>query len=150
MTISNGAKITLKPGVYQFRSLTLSGGSKITLADTSAPVQFYVEKTFDQSNGVNLSSSDVTPSALQIFMADGSTYRQSGGSDTSAIVYGPNSTMNLSNGTDLYGAVVSSAATMSGSANIHWDESLANCSLSLNGGSSSSGGTTTVIFRQRS
>jgi hypothetical protein len=150
VNISNGAKLTLQPGVYQFHSLTLNGGTKITLADPSSPVQFYIETSFDQKNGVNLSSSDVTPSALQIFMADGSTYTQSGGSSTSAIVYGPNSTMNLNNGSDLYGSAVASAVTMNGAANIHWDESLANFDLPLNGGSSSGGGSTTVLFRQRS
>ena len=43
--ISNGARLTLKPGVYIFNELVLSGGAQISIAGGS-PVQIYVKKSF--------------------------------------------------------------------------------------------------------
>ena len=145
VTVSGGAKITLKPGVYIFRNLTLSGGAKIELSGT-APVQFYVSNKFDLSNGVKISDSAVSPSLLQLYMGEKSVYSQSGGTELSAIVYGPSATMTMSNGANLYGSLIGQGVTLEGSAAVHFDEALSSFSL---GGGTSGSGTTTVLFRQR-
>lgn len=150
LSISNGGQIVLKPGVYVFRNVSLQGGAKITLASPDSPVQFYVENSFDLSNGVSLSSPMVASSGFQLYMADGSTYEQSGGTNLTGIVYAPNSKVSLSNGMDIYGAVVGGAVTLQGSASVHYDETLSSYTLPVSGSSGSGGtGTQTILFRQR-
>ena len=147
--VSNGASLVLKPGVYVIRTIELSGGARVTLASSDTPVKMYITEKFDLNNGVNISSPSNRPDLFQLNLADGAKYEQSGGTNLTGIVYGPGASIKMENSADVYGAVVGSSITMSGSGSIHYDEALADYALS--GGASSSGSTSgvQVLFRQR-
>lgn len=146
VTISNGAKLDLAPGTYIFRNLNLSGGAKIDL-EGDGPVKIYIEKSFELNNGVKVSSSEVPPKLLQLYLGKDATYNQSGGTDISAVIYGPQSKVTMSNSATVYGAVVGAEVSLTGAATVHYDEALGE--FELGGGSSGPAGIT-VLFRQRS
>lgn len=147
VSIGNGGSLTLKAGVYVVNSLSIGGGADIQLAG-DGPVQIYVAKSFSLGNGADVSDSKVSPSLLQINMAEGSSYEQQGGTQLSGVVYGPNATATLSNGSTIFGSLSGASVKISGASRVHYDESLSEYSLS--GGSSASGNAgVTVLFRQR-
>lgn len=147
VSIGNAGTLTLKPGVYVMNSFSISGGSNIQVSG-EGPVQIYVAKSFQLGNGAVVSKSSVSPSLLQINMAEGSSYEQQGGTQLTGVVYGPSANLTLSNGSTIYGSMSGSNVRLSGASWVHYDESLSEFSL---GGSSSSGGSSgvTVLFRQR-
>ncbi|MBN9416272.1 MAG: hypothetical protein J0I12_12590 [Candidatus Eremiobacteraeota bacterium] len=147
VSIGNAGTLTLKAGVYVMNSFSIGGGANIQVAG-DGPVQIYVAKSFSLNNGAVVSNSKVSPSLLQINMADGSTYDQQGGTQLTGVVYGPSATANLSNGSTIYGSLSGNSVKIAGASWVHYDEALSEFSL---GGSSSSGSTSglTVLFRQR-
>lgn len=148
VTISNGARLTLEAGTYIFEKLDISGGTRIELAG-DGPVQIFVSKEMQLSNGARLSENGTRPELLQIYLGDGAKYDQSGGTDLVGVVYGPGADMELSNSATIFGALVGDRVKLSGAASIHYDVALAEFSPtgSNSGGGSSSG--LTVLFRQR-
>jgi len=145
VTISNGAKLDLAPGTYIFRNLELSGGAKIDL-DGDGPVKIYIEKSFELNNGVKVSTSEVPPKLLQLYLGKDATYTQGGGTDISGVIYGPQSRITMSNSATVFGAVVGDEVSLTGAATVHYDEALGE--FELGGGSSGPAGIT-VLFRQR-
>lgn len=147
VSIGSAGTLTLKAGVYVMNSFSIGGGANIQVAG-DGPVQIYVAKNFSLNNGAAVSNSKVSPSLLQINMAEGSTYDQQGGTQLTGVVYGPSATANLSNGSTIYGSMSGNNVKISGASWVHYDESLSEFSL---GGGSSSGSTSgvTVLFRQR-
>lgn len=148
VTISNGARLTLQAGTYIFEKLDISGGARIDLAE-DGPVQIFVSKEMQLSNGARLSENGTRPELLQIYLGNGAKYDQSGGTDLVGIVYGPGAEMELSNSATIFGALVGDKVKLSGAASIHYDLALSEFSVagSSSGGNGSSG--LTVLFRQR-
>ena len=146
VTVSNGASLVLQPGVYVIRKLEFSGGARVSLASNDQPVKIYIGERFDLSNGVSVSSPTLSPQLLQLNLADGANYLQTGGTNFTGIVYGPGATIKMENSADVYGSVVGSSVTLTGSGSIHYDEALVD--YSVGGGSSGASGVK-VLFRQR-
>ena len=145
--IRNGASITLGPGTYIFDKLDIAGGATIKLSG-DGPVKIYIWDEMNVSNGSRVSSSDVSPSRFQVYLAPGAKYDQSGGTELSGVIYGPGAKTELSNSATVYGAVIGDSLKLSGAAVIHYD--LALLEFPLTG--SDSGGSSkdlTVLFRQR-
>ena len=146
ISIGGGGTVTLKGGVYVVNSFDISGGADVIVAGDT-PVQIYVVKKFNLAGGADVYSPNIKPSFLQINMAEGSSYEQSGGSSISAVVYGPSAAVNLSGNATVYGSVSGTSVTLSGSSSVHYDEVLAE--YSLGGGDTSGTSGMTVLFRQR-
>lgn len=148
VSIGNAGTLTLKAGTYVVNSFNIGGGASIQVAG-DGPVKIYVAKSFSLNNGAAVSNSKVSPSLLQINMAENSTYDQQGGTQLTGVVYGPNATANLSNGSTVYGSLSGNNVKISGASWVHYDESLSEFSLGgeTSGGGSSSG--VSVLFRQR-
>lgn len=147
VSIGNAGTLTLKAGVYVMNSFSIGGGANIQVAG-DGPVKIYVAKSFSLNNGAMVSNSRTSPSLLQINMAEKSTYDQQGGTQLTGVVYGPSATVNLSNGSTVYGSLSGSSVKISGASWVHYDESLSEFSLSGGTSGGSSAGVT-VLFRQR-
>lgn len=147
VSIGNAGTLTLKPGRYVMNSFSINGGAVIQVSG-EGPVQIYVAKSFSLSNGAVVSKSNVSSSLLQINMAEGSSYDQQGGTQLTGVVYGPNATLNLSNGSSIFGSFSGNKVKISGASWVHYDEALSE--FSLGGGSGSAGPSgVSVLFRQR-
>lgn len=148
--ISNGAELKLAPGTYVFNKLDISGGAKITVSG-SGPVKIFIHEQFELRNGAKLSDQDDSrPQYLQVYLGPESTYKQSGSSTLTGIVYGPGVDIDISNGADIYGAVVGGDLTLKGSAKVSYDETLSEFALGdVSPGTGTGTGTQSVLFRQR-
>lgn len=144
VSVGGSAFLTLSGGDYVLDSLTINGAARITISGTT-PVRLYIKNKMDVSGAVILNQSK-QPDMLQIYMADGSTYNQSGGTSVAAALYAPNSTVNLNGGSQICGAVLGQNVTVAGASVVHYDETMANLALSPGGLSTGSG---SVLFRQR-
>ncbi|MBT9584049.1 hypothetical protein IV102_11980 [bacterium] len=146
LEVNGGARVKLAAGVYVFNEVELNGGAQIAVA-SDAPVKIYVADNFALNNGANFSSPSNKPTLLQVYLADGAEYEQSGGTILTGIVYGPGARVKMENSATLYGSVVGKQVTLQGSANVHYDEALRD--FSLGAGSSGAPGELQVLFRQR-
>lgn len=149
VTVANGAKLTLAPGTYVFRTLTLAGGSYLKI-DNTGPVKIFVHETLDISNSGDLSDKDDSrPQDLQVYLAPKATLTMQGSASLTGVVYGPGATIKLQNSADIYGAVVGGAVTMQNSARVHYDETLGDFTLADVSGGTGGSTTQTVLFRER-
>jgi len=149
VTVANGAKLTLAPGNYVFRTLSLAGGSYLKV-DGSGPVKIFVHQALDISNSGDLSDRDDSrPQELQVYLAPAATLSMQGSASLTGVVYGPGATVRLQNSADIYGAVVGGSVTMQNSARVHYDETLSDFSLADVTGGSGSSTSQTVLFRER-
>ena len=122
LTVSGGKTATIANGNYCFNTLTLSGGSTLTV---NGPVKIGTIGAFNASGG-SLVNTTLLPSNLQIAVSysgnNGVTL--SGGSSAYLTVYAPGTDVTLSGSSPLYGALVGKTLTLSGSSAVHFDVSV--------------------------
>jgi hypothetical protein len=122
LKVSGGKAAALAPGTYCFHTVELSGGATLTV---SGPV---VIKLTGQLNGSGGSLLNLTklPSNLQIdsSYAGGSGVLLSGGSSAYLSVYAPLTSITLSGGSPVYGALLGKTLDLSGGAAVHYDTQL--------------------------
>jgi hypothetical protein len=136
LSVSGGATLTIRgdvtlvlpqSGINTFQ--VIQGGS-LVLAD-GANLTIYTAGNTEIS-GAGLVNQGA-PKNLQLWgTGENQTITFQGSGELSGVIYAPNADITLPGGTDLYGAVVGNAITMSGSGSFHYDESL----VSLEGTSS--------------
>ena len=129
VSVSGGKTLTLSPGTYNFNSLTLSGGSVLTISGTGTLIIEIAgagspSKALDFSGGSIANGSGV-PANVQIVYAGSLPMVLSGGSNTAAVVYAPNSAITMSGSSPWFGAIVSKSYDSSGGSAIHYDRNLA-------------------------
>jgi hypothetical protein len=123
LTVSGGKTATLANGTYCFHNLVLSGGSELTV---SGPVSIVLNGLLNASGGslVNLTR---LPSNLELGSsfagADGVIL--SGGSAGYLSVYAPRTSIALSGGSPVYGALLGKTLSLSGGSAVHYDTRLA-------------------------
>ena len=118
--VSGGDSVTIPAGTYYFKTMTLSGGSSITL---SGAVVIYVAGNTDLSGGSVTNTGDI-PANLQL-NAMGTTLKLSGGSDLYAEIYAPTADITQSGGSSsFYGSMVGASLTLTGGGGLHADKSL--------------------------
>jgi hypothetical protein len=124
LTVSGGKTAALAEGTYCFHSVTLSGGSTLSVG---GPVKIVVNGVFNASGGTLVNSTHI-PANLQISSsyAGASGVALSGGSGAYLSVYAPTTNVTISGGSPLYGAVLGKTLSASGGASIHYDTQLAN------------------------
>ena len=136
LSVSGGTTAHVSAGTYIANSLTLSGNS--TLVVDSGPVVWNLAgnplsggaAAMDLSGG-SMSNPSGIPSNLQFYYSGSRSMKLNGGTAAYALVYAPNSPINLSGGSHFYGGLVGSTINNSGGTAIHYDSSLP----SINAGS---------------
>src|SRR6266581_281540 len=129
LTVSGGKNLTLTPppSQYYFSSLTLSGGSTLTINSAGQHVDIYIENKLDLSGG-GIINTAATQTALGIWAcgtpASPQGWTLSGGSGAYFSVYAPNHDITVSGSGDLYGAIVGRSLNSSGGSKVHYDEAL--------------------------
>lgn len=144
---SGGGQVQLRGGTYVFDSIKLTGGARISLSDDK-PTVIYVKKKLDMSNGTVYNTSR-KPRNLLFMMDRKSKAKLTGGAKAYMVVYGPEASITMSGGTNLYGALVAKEIKMTGGARLHYDVDLKNNPPAvLSGGSSSQGGVSVVSWQR--
>jgi hypothetical protein len=128
---SGGTTVHVTPGTYNMNSLTLSGGSILTV-DPGQVVFNFAGKSISGGNpvmdlsGGSMSNPSGTASNFQFYYAGSQPIKLSGGAGSYAVVYAPNAPINVSGGSHFYGAMVGSTVNSSGGTAIHYDANLPN------------------------
>ena len=117
--LSGGVTYDLPAGNYYFNDLGLQGQSTLTIA---GPTTIYLTGDLSTAGG-QLINSTADPKQLIIFMTNG-TATINASIDWFAMLYAPNTEVNLSGSSDFFGAVVGGSVTASGSGDLHFDEDL--------------------------
>jgi hypothetical protein len=129
LSVSGGKNITLPypaGGAYHFSSVTLSGGSTLTLSAGAQHVDFFIDKTLTVSGG-GLVNTSALPTTMTIWGcgADTTAWAISGGSGAYFALYAPNHKVTISGAGDVYGAIVADMDVESGGSHVHYDAALA-------------------------
>ena len=117
--LSGGVTYALPAGNYFFNDLGLQGQSTITIA---GPTTIYLTGDLSTAGG-QLINSTGDPKQLLIFMTNG-TATINASVDWFAMLYAPNTDVNLSGTSDFFGALVGGTVSASGSGDLHFDEGL--------------------------
>lgn len=114
--------LTLTTGVYIFDNLDLKG----TVIVTPGPVIIYIRNSLAMSGTPNINAVNPQKSTNLIFMVGplAPTISVRGGANSSFAVYAPDSSVSISGGSDIYGAVIGNVVDATGGANIHYDKAL--------------------------
>ena len=125
--LSGKAVLTLQAGTYVVNSITLSGGSQITVAGGGQVILDVVgansKKPIDLSGG-SVSVPSGIPANFLINYAGSSEVDLSGQSDSYGVLYAPNANVKMSGGGDWFGSIVAYTLDDSGGAAVHYDRSL--------------------------
>ena len=127
---------------YNFNSISLSGGSTVSVAATSPSQGAIIGIVGKNPDGTSIATpldftggtyaavsgcatcSAYDASMLQILYGGTGTIAMTGNSGAAATIYAPNSQFNLSGTADIYGSVLAKRMNETGSGNIHYDRRL--------------------------
>lgn len=127
--IGGGTVETLSPtggdngdGVYCFNNLFLDGRAKLT---ASGDVQIYITGSLLFSGNSQLGY-EYDPGRMLVMITDtGSADFIDGNPEFYGAFYAPESTITVSGTADIYGSIIAEQINVAGTANIHYDESIA-------------------------
>ena len=123
LTVSGGTNVTFNSGTYCLSSVTLSGGSTLTV---SGWVTIYLTATSTFSGG-SIVNNTQRATNLRVYSSSPSGSKltvSGGGAVTAMIIYAPNADITFSGGGNFYGAAVGNSITNSGGSDIHVDTAL--------------------------
>jgi len=134
VALSGGSTLTINSGLggapvnFNVNSFSMSGNSNLVLG-TGTSVTMNVAGTGVTGDvvdftGGSLMNASFDPSKFQILYAGTGNIKLTGGSQTAATVYAPNSTVAMSGSGNFYGSILSNQFTDSGGASVHYDRSL--------------------------
>jgi hypothetical protein len=132
LRVQAGTDLHLKAGTYEVNSITLTGGSTLTVEGEVIIKVAGVSSTtpIDFSGGAIVNNS-YDPSTLLIQYAGTNNIKLTGGTSSAALIYAPNATAALTGGQDFYGAIVTKQISDMGGASIHYDRKLQTEALTM-------------------
>ena len=132
LTVSSQTTQTLSPtggptgnGVYCYHNLTLQGGGTLT---ASGPVKVYITGQFTARGDSQFGVVSDPKQMLMLMTSTGDATLEQGtitGSTTFyGALYGPSSTIDIQGNAEVFGSIVAQTVNVTGSAAIHYDETL--------------------------
>jgi hypothetical protein len=128
MSVTAGATLSLKAGTYNLNTVKLVGNSILKIV--SGPVVFNIAGTGD-ATPADLAGGVITNASFmsrdfRILYAGTGTLKLTGGTTTSATVYAPKASLDMSGGAHFFGSVVGAGIKLDGGMKFHRDRDLAN------------------------
>lgn len=130
VTINGGQTVKLNAGTYHINSLTLAGGGRIMVDDTSGgPVTIVLvgdgggTRVLDVT-GNGIANGTWDPSNLRIQYHGEKQLVFDGNGDTAALIYAPKAHARLAGTADFYGSVITRTIDSVGFAKLHYDRAL--------------------------
>jgi hypothetical protein len=130
-SVSGGAVVTFPPGTYFFSKFSVSGGAEVVF---TGPTKIYDTARFDTTGG-SITNATGLPKNLVVYAHPydfpGVTSATSslpvsiaGGAGTALSFYGPQTSVSITGGSDVYGAIVGGTVSVTGGTFFHYDTSL--------------------------
>jgi hypothetical protein len=133
LNLSGQAVVHLTAGTYTMNAMSMSGNSEVIV--DSGPVIINLagqgQTTVMDLTGGALTNDTLDPSLFQIQYAGTGQVRVAGGAEASGMVYAPNAAVQISGGSDWFGAIIARTFSASGGMHVHNDRQLANEFLSV-------------------
>jgi hypothetical protein len=131
--LSAQAVIHLTAGTYSVNSLMLTGASEVVI--DSGPVIFNMGGTGTTTvvdfTGGTLTNDALNPAWFQVVYAGAGAVNMSGSAKAAGLVYAPNAAVQITGGSDWFGAVVAATFQAAGGMKVHNDRQLANEFMSV-------------------
>jgi hypothetical protein len=123
LTLSGVNIATLANGTYCFNNITLGNSSQLKV---NGPVVIKLTGVLNTSGATSLNNTTQIPSNLRILSSSSATNGVILGNATSvyAVIYAPNTGLNISGATPLFGTVAAKTITSGNSGAIHYDTQL--------------------------
>ena len=126
-TVTGNTTITLAPGDYCYRNLTIQGGGALTTTGAGDVTIYLTGQLSAKGNSAVGYASD--PAKMQFLMSPSGSAEIEDGTITGSTafygaLYGPNSTINITGNAEVFGAIIARQVNVSGSAIVHYDEHL--------------------------
>jgi len=124
ISVTAGGTLTLAPGTYNINSINLAGNASIVISPAGAVVINIAGQ--GTSTPVDLSGGAITNLSLVannlLFNYAGSgTIKISGGTQTYVTVNAPNADLQVTGGSDVYGAMIAKTISVMGGTKFHFD-----------------------------
>jgi len=130
----NGGNLTLQTGNYFFQNFSANNGT-ITINASSGPVNLYVNGAFSISGAARFVYTQPTKAEnLRVNMVASAGVDLNSNVALYAVIYAPQSPLNMNGSSQLYGSVVVKQASFSGSSGMHYDTSLSKYGSGGSGG----------------
>lgn len=120
----NSATLTLTPGIYNINSISLGGNSKILIVPSGQVVLNVMgtgQNTPVDLSGGSLSNDTHIATNFIVNYAGTGTVKVTGGSGTYMVVNTPKADVNITGGSDFYGAIMGRTISESGGTMFHFD-----------------------------
>ncbi len=117
--VDGGKTYDMPSGTYYFNDLTLTGNSTLNI---TGPTNIYLSGKLDTAGGYLINTTSIA-SNLRIFMA-GLTAIVTSKVDLFAVIYAPNTQVEVRGSAGFYGAAVGKTLLVTGTGDIHYDEDL--------------------------
>lgn len=129
LTLSGQANLALAPGVYNMNSISMGGGSTITINPAGAVVINVAG--VGQNTPVDLEGGGVVNTTLiagnfQVNYAGTGNVKVAGGSNAYEVINSPNASLQFTGGSNFYGSAVGATITDTGGTSLHFDTTLLN------------------------
>lgn len=124
--VDGGKTYDMPAGIYYFQDLTLTGNSTLNI---TGPTTIYLTGNLETAGGYLINNTQVA-SNLKILMFGGSAIVTSK-VDLYAVIYAPQTSVEVRGNAGFYGAVVGNTLLVTGTGDIHYDEDLGVDSLGL-------------------
>jgi hypothetical protein len=124
LKVANNDRRTVYAGTYVINDFTVEGGGVLTIDTSGGPVVFYVTGSTSIGGNGQVVVTNNGARAFSVFQTSDAAVQIEGSGGITASIYAPRATLKLSGAGALFGAFVGGAATLAGSAALHFDQSL--------------------------
>lgn len=138
LEIDNGAEVTFSPGNYVVKELIVKNNSKLVFHDTTPCNIFATGKVEMEKYNIVNTSRDPKNFRILADETNNPDVNVKEGSTGYYVVYAPESTVLVDNGSTIYGVVVGRDITVKNSSNVYYDPNSASA-LDMGGGSTTAG-----------
>jgi hypothetical protein len=122
-------------GSYLASSLTMSNTSILHIDNCTGPVTLYLTGAIDVGGSARIATCSANPEHFAVYVSGTGTVAVGGNNGSFyGVLYAPNSSVQMSNSGDLYGAVVGGSLSLSNSSRLHYDTALRGYQVSGNKG----------------
>ena len=124
LIVSGSDTLTLEPGSYQVSEFIVSGKGQVFVDNTSGPVTLYVTGPVQISDQAVIQAANNNPEEFAVYVADQSAVQLAGAATFSGVLYAPESSIQMTDQAELFGAFVGAAAILTDGAQAPYDATL--------------------------
>ena len=124
LIVSGSDTLRLEAGSYQVSEFIVSGKGQVFVDNTSGPVTLYVTGPVQMSDQAMIHVAHTNPEEFAVYVADQSAVQLAGAATFSGVLYAPESSIQMTDQAELFGAFVGASAVLTDGAQAHYDSAL--------------------------